>query len=934
MIFARQRGKAAIVVALMILAFGLCSARAEAAAAQSVKMLSFNVCGSYQANCRPLEAADAWADRVAQQVRDWDSDVAVFQEMCAGQRELLAHRLPANYHIAWWTNRSGDNGCDKWLVPGVTANDDFGDAVFVRTDAATTTYTRELTELWDQGRTSSAASEEKRELLCMGAVVKGRDSLACTVHLDTVSVDQGMPEAVAQMNTWAAGRPIIIAGDFNADPFDPNLGAFYGSGGGTGAFHEVDEQDRAYFTDGCRQLAYCRSGEMTTFAGTDEAGNPKPARKFDYMFGSAAQVRWVQGGTVDPGFSRRDHKILRGEAVWADDRQPPATPVVQPAAGQLVPDSRSGWSGAADIVAGKFDGDAIDDLVVRWYNGAVDVYPGLPGGKLGQPVVLRTTQDGGWSDATDIAVGDFDGDLKTDLAVRWSRNSLYVYYGKDGLRTGTSVMTTWSLNGVAEITAGDVDGNSATHRDALIIRRDNGSLAAITITGAAYSSPRELMAAGRLSDARHIAFGEAYKVEKGGTDLYDDLFVRWNSGSLYVYPALKNGFQSTSALVQAAPETGQNEVAATALADFDGDGLDELVTRGRRQGGTSADDGRLHLYKIRPQTDPNVASAAEQPALADAEFGFTAATHLTTGFFTAPDAAVVAARWDTGTVTPAMAPDGNGYLRWDDVRDMAPLNLGGQFDNVVIRQGTDAVSVVPVPFQAGQSPAHPGQPVTAPSGGWCGGLGIAELTAGDVLGDARDDLVLRCADGQVLGYPVLGRPDSGGLTTGVPVVIRPAGDVSTVGMYVDTIDGHQAVVLRTADGAATARVADDAGGFTTRNGVFPAGAWTGAADMIRDPRGNLLVRWDSGGVRQYPATTTAPTTATGLTVGSFDESGVDHFRYAVDAPADSDSAGWVDVRFGRAVIPLAGLSAGPHTVHVIAVDRAGNRSGELAQQVG
>ncbi|AEV88337.1 endonuclease/exonuclease/phosphatase [Actinoplanes sp. SE50] len=917
---------AAFIVALMVLAFGPPGGRAEAATARSVRVLSFNVCGSYQADCRPLEAADTWADRVAQQVRAWDSDVAVFQEMCAGQRELLAHRLPANYRIAWWTNRSGDNGCDKWLVPGVTADDDFGDAVLVRTDSPATTYSHELTELWDQGRTATAASEEKREVLCMGTVVQGRDSLACTVHLDTVSVDQGMPEAAAQMTSWAAGRPIILAGDFNADPFDPNLGAFYSGGGGTGAFREVDEQDRAYFTDGCRQLAFCRSGETTTFAGTDEAGRPKPARKFDYMFGSAAQVRWVRGDTVDPGFSRRDHKILRGEAVWADDRQPPAVPVVQPAADQLVPDSRSGWSGATDMVTGKFTADAIDDLVVRWYDGAVDLYPGLPGGRLGRPVVVRSTQGSGWSDAAGIAAGDFDGDHLADLAVRWSRNSLFVYYGKDGLRVSTPVLPVWSLNGVTEITAGDVDGDPAKNRDDLIIRRDDGSLAAITITGATAAPARQLMPAGSLTDARHIAFGDAYGPRPGAADHYDDLFVRWNSGSLYAYPGGSSGFQPF-AQVQAAAADGRNVVAATALGDFDGDGVDDLVTRGRRQRAAPADDGRLHRYRI------GADGTREQPALADAEFGFAGATHLTAGLFTDPEAPAVVARWDTGTVTPAMAPDG-GYLRWDDVRDMAPLNLGDRLDDVVIRQGTDAVSVVPVPFRAGQSPAHPGQPVAAPSGGWCDGRGIAELTAGDVLGDGRDDLVLRCADGRVLGCPVLGSPASGDLTAGVPVVIRPAGDTGTVGMYADTIDGHRAVVLRTADGAATARVADDAGGFTTRDGVFPVGAWTGAADMIRDPRGDLLVRWDSGGVRRYPATVPDSGAPAALTVGSFDESGIDHFRYAVDAPADSDAAGWVDVRFGRGVIPLDGLSPGPHTVHVIAVDRAGNRSGELVRPVG
>ncbi|BEL01867.1 hypothetical protein Q0Z83_000580 [Actinoplanes sichuanensis] len=890
-----------------------------------VRVLDFNLCGGYIDGCRPEEAANDWADRIAGQVTSWDTDVATFQEVCDGQRQLLKNRLPG-YRVAWWPGRTNHYGCGKWLVPGVTGNQDFGIAIFVRATALTAYDPMRFTPLWDQSRTSSAADAGRDSLLCAGANVDQRDALFCTVHLNSNLLDHGIPEAVTRMHTLANGRPVILAGDFNADATDPLLDPLYGGAAGTGAFREVDDADQGYFTSSCRHRAACRSGEPTT-----EAGTGQPPRKFDYMFGSAGQVRWVGGDTVAPGLSRPDHRILRGEATWATDTTAPATPVVDTAAVQREPDAAT-WIGAVDMVSGRFTADRIDDLIVRWWNGAVDLYPGRADGTLDTPRVIRSSRDGGWIDATDIAAGDFTGDGWDDLAVRWSRNSLFIYDGTaEGIGGSRSVLPVWSLDGVAEMIAGDVDGDLSDKRDSVVIRRANGSLGAFKVNGTTVGPTRELLPADALSDTRHIALGDAYGPGRGTTDGHDDLFLRLNSGSLYAFAGSASGFTGAAwQHLHSALSDGRNPIAGTVLGDFDGDGRDDLIVRSRRRpaddnAGIPSDDGRLHRFDLRAD------AVAEQTPLAPARFGWSDVTHFVVGAFASPGSSTELRRWSSGSITGVQAHDAAGqasYMRWDGVRDLAVANLVGDTrDDVVIRQGSGRVAVVATPFAAGDSAATPGTTVTAPVAGWCPGSDLAEVAAGDVVGDDRDDLVVRCADGAVRGYPV-----SAGLVAGDPVTVRAAGATGVLGVYVDRVDGRRAVILRTADGAATAAAETEPGRYAAPVPHVPAGTWAGSTDVVRDDAtGSIYALWTTGGVTRYPAGA-APAPSATVIVRSYDEAGVDHYRYRIDGPVTGD-AGWVDSRQGRGVVPLTGVSPGSHVLRVTAVDQAGNASAELTYPV-
>lgn len=927
-------GRMLLIVALVVPALAGPAAPATAgpvpAPVGAVRMLDFNLCGGYTADCRPTESTDVWANLIADQVKAWDTDVATFQEVCDGQQKLLANRLPG-YRVAWFPGRTGHTGCDKWQVPGVVANRDFGIAIFVRGSAFTRYEPMRFTQLWDQFRTASAPDGGKDALVCVGANVDQRDALFCSVHLHENLLDHGVPEAVARMRALADGRPIILAGDLNADATDSVLDPLYVGASGAGAFAEVDGADRAYFPASCRHLATCRSGEFTSYPKPD-----KPPRKIDYMFGSAGQVRWTAGTTAEPGLSKKDHKILLGEANWATDTTAPVTPVVEAPAVPREPDSQR-WHGAADLVTGRFTEDDIDDLVVRWWNGAVDLYPGRGDGTLGAPRVIRSSDGGGWSDATDIAAGDFDGDGWDDLAVRWSRNSLFVYYGaKAGIGWSRPALDVWSLNGVVEMTAGSVDGDvSGNRRDSVVIRREDGSLAAFKIKGsdreprAAVEPTVELLPKDALSDARHIALGDAYGPGRGAADRRDDLFLRLNSGSLYAFAGSAQGFAGAAwQHIHSAPSDGKNPVYDTVLGDFDGSGVDDLIVRNRhrpREGTDDGDEGQLRRYEL--QRD----AVVERSALASAPLGWRDVPHFAIGAFDSPGSSTELRRWSTGAITGVLGYDGNHQaadMKWLNVQDLAVANLAGDSrDDVVLQQGDGRVAVVPAPFVAGTWSA-PGTTVTAPAGGWCPGappatLAMAELAAGDVVGDDRDDLVVRCAGGAVLGYPV-----SPGLTVAAPVTIRAAGDTGVLGMHVTRVGDRRAVVLRAGDGSATVAVEADSGGYAAPVPYVPAGTWAGTADVVRDDAtGAIYAVWNTGGATRYPAGAT-PTPSATVTIRSADDVAVDHYRYAIDGGI-TDQAPWIDDREGRGVIPLGSLSPGSHVLRVRAVDRAGNASATL-----
>ncbi|MFF1374983.1 trypsin-like serine protease [Streptomyces sp. NPDC058308] len=101
----------------------------------------------------------------------------------------------------------------------------------------------------------------------------------------------------------------------------------------------------------------------------------------------------------------------------------------------------STWKHAEAMTAGRFGGNKWqDDLVVRWSDGEVTLYQNTGDNKkLGKEIEVvapGTSQAGTWKHATQITAGDYSGDDDWDLIVRWSDGELTQY--QDFTGTGNS----------------------------------------------------------------------------------------------------------------------------------------------------------------------------------------------------------------------------------------------------------------------------------------------------------------------------------------------------------------------------------------------------------------------------------------------------------------------------------------------------------------
>ncbi|MFE3862313.1 trypsin-like serine protease [Streptomyces goshikiensis] len=91
--------------------------------------------------------------------------------------------------------------------------------------------------------------------------------------------------------------------------------------------------------------------------------------------------------------------------------------------------SGSIWSHATQIAAGRFNATTyVTDLMVRWSDGELTLYTNVGAGTLGQEHRLKEPNDT-WKDATLLTAGQFSGNQKWDLMVRWSTGELDNYVG-------------------------------------------------------------------------------------------------------------------------------------------------------------------------------------------------------------------------------------------------------------------------------------------------------------------------------------------------------------------------------------------------------------------------------------------------------------------------------------------------------------------------
>ncbi len=193
------------------------------------------------------------------------------------------------------------------------------------------------------------------------------------------------------------------------------------------------------------------------------------------------------------------------------------------------------WKHAEVITAGDFTGSATYDLFVRWSDGELTLYKDVDENiKLRNEIQLRRPNSL-WKNAKTITAGDFAaaGTKANDLVVRWSDGEVTLYPGVDAKGTHAEQKLiapnkTWTH--ARDISAGSFD-NSSSGQD-LFVRWSDGEVSVYeNIAAKSLRSEHRLRPAGspwRQATLTTVgAFG-------GGAAGEDDVMVRWSTGNLAV----------------------------------------------------------------------------------------------------------------------------------------------------------------------------------------------------------------------------------------------------------------------------------------------------------------------------------------------------------------------------------------------------------------
>ncbi|MFI9724383.1 FG-GAP-like repeat-containing protein [Streptomyces sp. NPDC052396] len=135
------------------------------------------------------------------------------------------------------------------------------------------------------------------------------------------------------------------------------------------------------------------------------------------------------------------------------------------------------WKHATQITAGRFNADKyVTDLMVRWSDGELTLYTNVGTEKKFSEEHKLKDSNKAWEDATLLTAGEYSGNSKWDLLVRWKDGSINSYVGTtvNGLGATHTVhggnFSTWTHSTV--MTTGNFTGNDRT--DDLLIRWSDG----------------------------------------------------------------------------------------------------------------------------------------------------------------------------------------------------------------------------------------------------------------------------------------------------------------------------------------------------------------------------------------------------------------------------------------------------------------------------
>ncbi|CAM5282103.1 hypothetical protein SAVIM338S_00155 [Streptomyces avidinii] len=217
-------------------------------------------------------------------------------------------------------------------------------------------------------------------------------------------------------------------------------------------------------------LVVWSDGEVTLYP-ADGKGGFRPERRI-----LAPNAAWKPVATMTAGdFTGSDQFDLM--VRWNDGRMTLHADVGSNGLGAATTMAPSGsvWSHATQITAGRFNAAAyVTDLMVRWSDGELTLHTNVGAGALGREHKLKGP-DHAWKDATLLTSGQFSGNRKWGLMVRWSTGKLDSYVrattsGLGGRQQIHGPRKTWTHSAV--MTAGQYTGDGLTND--LIVRWTDG----------------------------------------------------------------------------------------------------------------------------------------------------------------------------------------------------------------------------------------------------------------------------------------------------------------------------------------------------------------------------------------------------------------------------------------------------------------------------
>ncbi|WP_331738248.1 trypsin-like serine peptidase [Streptomyces sp. NBC_00069] len=171
-------------------------------------------------------------------------------------------------------------------------------------------------------------------------------------------------------------------------------------------------------------LVIWTDGEVTLYPG-DGNGGFRPERQL-----LAPNAVWKPVATVTAGdFTGSNQFDLM--VRWDDGRMTLHGDVGTNGLGAGIEMAPSGsiWSHATQIAAGRFNASTyVTDLMVRWSDGELSLFTNVGAGTLGQEYKLKDPNST-WKEATLLTSGQFSGNQKWDLMVRWDSGELDNYVG-------------------------------------------------------------------------------------------------------------------------------------------------------------------------------------------------------------------------------------------------------------------------------------------------------------------------------------------------------------------------------------------------------------------------------------------------------------------------------------------------------------------------